>query len=970
MTSLHVSRSIRMLFQKNDMNELTKAQNDAILYEGDKLQIVACAGSGKTEVLARRAVRLLEKGEEPSSIIAFTYTEKAARELKFRIESRAIEVNPDYEQMPPVARGMFIGTTHGWSFQELQKLGKDYELMEPLTEEQEWALLLRTARRLGVVDIYSRHKSKASNQIAAATAISDFIRNLEVVYNENIDEQILYTKVPDFFEVYKRYRDLLYDMRLIPFRSMIDFANRELKEKGELREMLKGQIRHVLVDEYQDFNRAQNELLKQFIEIGASVTVVGDDDQAIYQWRGGDVSLFTGFLSNYENAEQVKLERNHRSRPEIVNFAGSMAMEKLSDRLEKEYKAARASAGNSGVSIFWADSSEKEAKIIAGKIKQLVKKGHHPGDIAVLFRSVRTMATPLISELKRRGIPSTVIGKTSFLVYDEMLLIAHLFVFWSEGSYWYPSSFNREIVNRSLLMEQIRNATGVSEQTASEIMGRLERLGEQVKRDGISDIVRIFNNILAILGLPRTDEQEKRLGQMSGLLAQFDQAVRRAIPEYFYKLNGNVLNDETIEDLAINDNNEEAFSGKTTLGYTPGQIYLIRLKSYLEAFVSKAVEENPEDWQGGSDAVQIMTVHQSKGLEFPVVFVPSLVDGRFPVKKPKDPVWYLPETLFDHDRYDGRIEDEARLFYVALTRAKELAIISFYGDKDGISPFLKGEYFRGASRTMKSFETSYPEKLNIILSGEMLNLSFSDLVTFMECGYRYRLRHVYGFRSPKVPAMGYGKVLHHVIAELGRRVKKEKKIDPGQIRPILDSSFYLPYAGRAEKVKLKTAAQRRIHYYMDHFGDELLRIREPEYLFEVPIKEARIRGKIDLMLHENGNANNNVELIDFKTSETRPPSEFHANQLRLYATAAERLGLNPVSLSIHDLDEETGTRFPIPFDERHKADFKDQLGEWIEDIRAGTFEPTQNSSTCQKCDFKFFCPHSKSGEKQKKITSV
>jgi len=153
------------------VQSLTETQRDAVLHPAARLQILACAGSGKTEVLARRAVDLLLKGVDPASIIAFTFTEKAAGELKARIETRAAEGGKRFEELPPVGRGMFIGTTHSWALQTLQELGGVYGTMDGLTEEMEWALLHRMARRLGIVDLYASAEGKTTDRVAIAPAI-------------------------------------------------------------------------------------------------------------------------------------------------------------------------------------------------------------------------------------------------------------------------------------------------------------------------------------------------------------------------------------------------------------------------------------------------------------------------------------------------------------------------------------------------------------------------------------------------------------------------------------------------------------------------------------------------------------------------------------------------------------------------------------------------------------------------------
>ncbi len=245
----------------------TAAQREAIEHPADRLQVMACAGSGKTEVLARRVVRLLTEGVEPSAIIAFTFTDKAASELKTRIERRAAEVDRRFADLPPVGRGMFIGTTHGWALQALRELGGAYEAADTLTEEQEWVLLYRMARRLGIVDLYAGLKGKASDKVAAAPAVELFLRSAEVVHDERISREALGSRAPEFGKILDRYEWLLKRMRLLPFRLMITRAIDELQPGHALRARA-GRLEYVLVDEFQDFNPAQDRLLALLTEIG------------------------------------------------------------------------------------------------------------------------------------------------------------------------------------------------------------------------------------------------------------------------------------------------------------------------------------------------------------------------------------------------------------------------------------------------------------------------------------------------------------------------------------------------------------------------------------------------------------------------------------------------------------------------------------------------------------------------------
>ena len=179
------------------------------------------------------------------------------------------EKDPRYRDLPPVGRGLFIGTTHGWAFQNLCELGGIYETLDGLDDEQEWTLLLRVARRLGVVDLLAAAGGTKDHKVAAAPAIEVFLRSVDILN----DASVLASREPDFGRAVKRYEWLLGEMRLLPFRSMIRRTAEELAPGGRLRQELEGRIRHVVVDEFQDMNRTQDRLLGHFLEMGADLAL-------------------------------------------------------------------------------------------------------------------------------------------------------------------------------------------------------------------------------------------------------------------------------------------------------------------------------------------------------------------------------------------------------------------------------------------------------------------------------------------------------------------------------------------------------------------------------------------------------------------------------------------------------------------------------------------------------------------------
>ncbi|MQA85101.1 MAG: AAA family ATPase [Streptosporangiales bacterium] len=941
---------------------LTHPQRNAIENTSSCLQVLACAGSGKTEVLARRAARILASGEDPASVVAFTFTERAATELKDRIETRAAEARSEFAELPPGGRGMFIGTMHSWALQMLQDLGGRYETYEPLTPEREWALLLRVARRLGVVDLYARRQGRTGDQVATGKAVPLFLRSVEAVHNERVPRDGLAAEAPEFAAVLERYESLLDDMRLLPFRMMIGRVADALRAGGALRETLAGRTRHVFADEYQDLNRAQDEIILSLREIGAALTVVADDDQAIYQWRGGDVELFVGFGGRFPAAARVELAHNHRCLDGIVEFARPAVETITTARMPKSLAASR-HAERPCVEALFGDDAVIEARTIVERIRRLLDSGHRPGDVAVLYRLVRTSASPLVAALREAAIPHEVTGRFSLLARPEMALLARLFVLWAGGT-WYPNpDFQPEVVTREGLTNDLAELLGCAPRTAGRLMRRLDEIGQGVRREGVRDSVELYDQVLAVLGLPGDregiDRREHGLGQLSALLADFDHAARRAIPTRFYEESTGAGAEEAAEDAALADETAPD-ARRTVIGFAPGEVWLARLRSFLEEFAGRAAEELAEGIETDRDAVHVMTVHQAKGLEFPVVFVPALVQGRFPsalTGRPQE--WYVPGTLFDRDRYEGRIDDEHRLLYVALTRARELLVVSWFGQHAAggpakASPFVRllepglreATGFGGCSPQPSPARPDQPE---------LIDTDFSALATFRECGYKYWLRHVCGFRPPRAPELGFGKLLHHLIAELARAAARGRQVGPDDVDRLLEHRFYLPFAGQTPRSKLRAAARRRVTRYVRHHGGELARTERPEARFEVPLAGARVRGKIDLLLCESGERE--VALVDFKTSENRPPPVVHQNQLRLYAKAASRMGFEPVRLAIHDLDSDdpAEARIEVPWDEEAASEFELELASWIDGIRRGEFEPVPDREPCPRCDFRTFC---------------
>jgi len=306
--------------------EPSKEQEKVIAHRGGHLQVIACAGAGKTEAISRRVSSLVEEGVEPAQIVAFTFTERAAAALKTRITKRIAESKGQafLDRLGP----MFVGTIHAYCLRMLQLHVPEFGIFDILDENRLAGLLSREYRRLKLDSLGLRHWR----------SIVEFLRNADVVENELLDPQRI--KGTPFGDCYVAYRQMLLRYHFLTYGLLISEAVKALA-RPEVFERVHGPLRHLIVDEYQDINPAQEELIKRLAKPPVHVCVVADDDQAIYQWRGSDVSNMKEFTKRYKPTTSHPLSTNRRSLPKIIATANGFA-ESIPGRLPKKIKPDRA----------------------------------------------------------------------------------------------------------------------------------------------------------------------------------------------------------------------------------------------------------------------------------------------------------------------------------------------------------------------------------------------------------------------------------------------------------------------------------------------------------------------------------------------------------------------------------------------------------------------------------------------------
>ena len=891
--------------------------------------MIACAGSGKTESIARRVAALIDDGELPESIVAFTFTERAAAELKDRITRRVAESKGQAfkDRLGP----MFVGTIHAYCFRLLQDYVPKYGNYDVLDENRHAGFLSREFYRLGLSKLKAKHWAP----------VRDFASTVDVIANESIVANEL-AGTP-LGECYAAYRQSLTRHHFLTF-SLIITAALEALENPETRERVRAPLRHLLVDEYQDINPSQERLIEILSADPVQLTVVGDDDQSIYQWRGSDVRNILTFKQRRKGATSIDLDTNRRSRPRIVATANDFA-KSIPNRLDKTMKPNRADGPNEVVP--WSAATDaSEADTIAETILRLKAQGYRYRDVAILFRSVRTSAPPLIDALRRRDIPYTAGGRTGLFMQPEVAFIAEIYA-WFVDRDWRDEAWGPfRPANLTGIVRGLNTVFG-NGQPIPELQQYLEDWKAFMLR-GMRpvNLVGDYYKLLHILGVHTIDLSDAAGSARMGALARFSEVL--ADFEHVYRRGRQVDKD-----------GEVAFEA----GEDRGRLYFQALHNYLVHYARDAYEEFEGEASIDLDAVDILTVHQAKGLEWPVVFLPSLVKGRFPSKRAGEPQdWLLPEDVFPRavrQRYEGGDEEERRLFYVAVTRARDTLYLSRFERKK--NRFQPSDYFLQVAGKVPAVQDMLP--LPAPWAGEQpkeaptLDVSFSDLASFQECGYRYRLSNVLGFQTQIAPELGYGHAVHHVLRQLAETVRDTGQI-PGKedLNRLTDEEFFVPFASPQAWTTMRKAAKRLVNNYVSDHASDLNRVWAIERPFALHLDDGVVSGRADVILDEEGGRTGALAIVDYKVSSDADREPRYEEQLRIYSLAGRGEGLTVEAAYLHDL--KAADRKTVEIGEQATADALASVKKHLGRLRTSQFEPAPEDKRCGSCEYQRICTHS------------
>lgn len=1030
--------------------KLNDKQLEAVGCKEKELLIIAGAGTGKTAVLTQRILHIIkENWAKPSEILALTFTEKAAQEMQDRIDT---EMDYGYEEP-------LISTFHSFCDRILREDGYNigidgnYSLMSSaqayiFLRRNLYELPLKTLRPKGnptkFLNDFLKHVSRLQDEDVSPEEYVEYAKKLP---KESVVEKEEYQRVNELADTYRKYTELKISNSKMDFGDLILFTIKLLREKPNILNKYRKKFKYILVDEFQDTNFTQNVLIniltlgnekKEVEKSGPSLTVVGDDDQAIYKFRGAAISNILQFKQTYPNAKEIVLTENYRSKQEILDSAYTLIKHNDPNRLEFTEKIEKKLLSKGvfdkdpdSVNLILASTEGAEAERVCDEImsltgyseligsgsnmsqlfdekgqasfvKNAVEGSYKFSDIAILVRA-NAHAESFIQEMRHRGIPYKLGGSRGLYFRNEVQnLIAFLRVLtdysdevsmyriismpiWklTAREYMEINMLARE--NKITMFEQLENLWGVK-------LGSDENKDVDFKEVDSKLLLKILSTeAIAGLGtfLMILDSSIKKIKENRDIVeVLYDFLMQSSYVNYF-------LEKEDNESLFAISNINKYFELVKSYQKDNPESNIYEYVDYLNYSIE--IGESPlvdnvdmEDL----NAVNVMSVHGSKGLEFPVVFLVNLVAQRFPSVGRADsipiPDGLIKETMpFEIAEKELNMQEERRLFYVGATRAKEklfLTAAGFYGDakrKKKPSVFLNEILDRDINDDFSKFElesvTDITTSLNYLGKSDYESIipkdtnidltkkfSYSQLNVYESCPRKYE--YAYVLRIPQKPssALSFGISVHNTLRDFYSLVKNSKEGLEGIVtlpteRDLLElyerNWVSSGYEGKKHEQGRKEEGRVIIqNYFGKLYREEDVPLRLEES-FSVHIGNTVFNGKIDRidLVAMKGDIPE-VCIVDYKTGKEKDEGDIKKDlQLPLYSLFAEsKLGLKVVAAKY--VFVETGNVVDVDVSQSRRELAQKRLLDVLDCVREKKFAPTPGF-LCRYCDYNTVCEY-------------
>jgi DNA helicase II / ATP-dependent DNA helicase PcrA len=626
-------------------NELTSEQYEAAVDAANEVLCLACAGSGKSRTLAYRIARLLADGVEPESIVAFTFTEKAAESIKRRVSQALSTAGLD----PTVMGAMYIGTIHAYCQRVLGDMDATYRQYDVLDENRLKLYLISRYYQLGLQNF--RGRARGNSYFDTIKQVSDAWKTAN---DELVEFNAITNEDQEIGDLLVRIQDALRTDQFIDFSLMIRNVVEALRNNTSEIESGVRLLRHLMVDEYQDVNPCQEELMRLLHQRSETLFVVGDDDQSIYAWRGADVSNIIDFQQRYPNSTMHTLSQNFRSTVPVVQASDAFAAAMLGPSRFPKNPTASANRTPQDFRVLWFDERNAEAEWVAGRIRDLlgtayddngVIRGLTPADFAVLMRSTR--------QEEQDGSPR----HAAFTAAIERIGIP--FSLEAGGA---PFDRPQTAVLRSTF-ELLRN-TPLDRNTVRQYFDN--QIMPAYPNADFGALVRVLTDWSRSINRP----------QGSTRIRLYPQQLVYDLLEAF-NIGRTNFSDDVMRDIGLFS--RMIMDVETVYMSVDSRQRFSEVLNFLQNAAETGYDVSTDDILQRPDAITVSTVHKMKGLEFPCVFVVDVEAQRFPNRRRNYSGW-LPATAMApairRGAYQSTPNEETRLFYTAVTRAERYLYVT------------------------------------------------------------------------------------------------------------------------------------------------------------------------------------------------------------------------------------------------------------------------------------------------------
>ncbi len=958
---------------------LNKEQIQAVTHKEGPLLIIAGAGTGKTRVITQRIAWLINQGlAKTDEILALTFTDKAAKEMQERVDVL----------MPYGYTDIWISTFHAFGDRILREnalvagLNPDFKVLtQPeaavFFREHLFEFTLNYYRPLAeptrFIEALISFFSRAKDEDVSAQEYLKYSQDFLIQAKSNPEDKAAEELAVQQMEVaiaYVKYQELLAKEGLIDFGNQFYLSLQLLRQHPLILQNYQKQFKYILVDEFQDTNFAQFQIVKLLAGALKNVTVVGDDDQCIYRWRGAAYSNLVNFNQEYPKAEKITLIQNYRSTQPILDSAYQLIQNNNPERFEIKAKIDKhlvglTKKGQSPIHLHF-DTHSFEADHVSKLIHEKVGSGDFKyRDFAILVRS-NNDAQSFIQSLNMQNIPWQFSGNQGLYSREEVkLCINFLRVIANPANslslYYLVSSeiYKVDLADLSLCnhFARRRNASLYS------VFCDLEKITElaQVKDETKEKISKVLLDIEKFLQVSR-DETTGRL--LYSFLT--DTGYLK-----FLTHNPSLEKETKIQNIA------KFFNQVRDFELIAKEDRVISFIKHLNLLIDSGDDPPTVEADLDQDAVNILTIHKAKGLEFRVVFLVSLVQGKFPLPKRSQQI-ELPDSLIKEVLPSGdfHTHEERRLFYVGMTRSKDQLYLTSADDYGGkrmrkVSQFVLEALGKKSAEGVEKKKTAAIEsikrfalvkelpktELQKLPEDKLITLSYYQIDDYLTCPLKYKYVNILRVPIMEHHTVIYGRAMHEAVSRYylrklsGEKVKMEELLDCFQTN--FDPQGFLDINHQEERFRIGREALVRF------FKDEERRDSKPKFIekeFSFVIGDNKISGRFDRIDQEE----NGAVIMDFKTSEVKTQKDADKRvkenkQLALYGLAYQHIfGKLPLAVELYFLESGIIGRHELTEDNVDQV--KEDILKVSCGIRQQEYPAKPEFKACTYCAYNQICP--------------